>query len=365
MKPILFPNMNSTLFSMYRAPLTYYSKSADVVVLKDTKLESDWSFVEKLRQLGIEPHLTSKNSYIEKIKTLINENQYKVIVPTHYDLYQDLFGFDVFSKPEIYKRLSDAGLNTPTLYSSSIAFPVIAKPKSGSGAHGVRKFDNYETLQTFLIEKPYDYIDFGGEYQVEEYIDGPSVNITFFNCNGSPRLISMYDTETDGDDHYLTTQRNYPSVYQPSIQKSLPNLLEFVSMYANKNGILTIDGKIKNGDLYIIDVAHRLPITELSKHLYKNFTLEYVRFMMGDGIEISDLSNNRLLHKYFRFNMLYNGPIPPDPSIKEFERPVEFVKDAWNQNILSRRGFVIIESANAIDKYDETLKFMENHQCTK
>jgi len=362
MSSILFPHISSELFYTYQWPILYYKDFIDIVVPEQ---EVDRPFFKKLTEIGIELytyHLNNDN-YSKTIKNLINNNQYKVIVPTHNDIYQNLFGFGSFSKPEIYKLLLYVGLKTPILYNSSIKFPVIAKPKIGSGSNGVRRFDNYEALQTFLTEKPYDYNDFGDEYQIEEYIEGPTVNITLYNLNGTVRLLSTYDTETDHSFSYITTQRLYPSKHQDIINSALPKLLDFVSKYTNKNGIVTLDGKIKDGELYIIDVGNRLPSSELSKHLYSRFALEYVSIMMGNNIEISTLNNSTILHKYFPYHPggPYTGPIPLDNSIKEFKRPTGFGINAWNASILEKRGYIIIESDNPIDKYNEILKFMSNN----
>jgi hypothetical protein len=331
-------------FTMYYDVIEKYREKIDIIVSTDSKLETDWTFIEKLKVLGSTLYQTTHYEYEGLANKLLFENKYKIIMPTQYDSYQHIYGYDYFSKKTLYSQLNSMSLLTPKIYNDSeLIFPVIAKPLNGSGSHGVRKFNDKESLDMFINEKPRDYIDFGKGYQIEEYIDGLVVSVSLCKIKNKSRFLALYDTESDDPIYYLNSKRSYPSKFTELFKNNvLDKLLAFADKHLSDNWFMMLDAIVKDNQFYFIDAGYRLQNTHMSKHFFRKFLLDYTEYRMGNLDDVPEFSHTKIIQYYFKD--MYDGEIPKFSYIKEFVKPKKISENIWNEKLLNDRGYVIIES---------------------
>lgn len=357
---ILFPNIDSLIYKSYLSTIIEYREYIDVIVLTDSKLETDSSYIDELKRLGIAVYSTVKNDYERLAKHLLEINQYKVVMPTHYDRFQHIYGFEKFSKDILYKKFNSVGLKTPKIYESNFKFPLIAKPINGSGGHGVKKIYDNDSLIRFINDKPYDYIDFGNGYQFEEFIEGPCISITCCKIKNEARFLVGYDIEYENNGHFIVYSRTSPTRFSELVTTNvLNNILEFVNKYVPDNGFMMIDTILKDNNFYAVDLGYRLPNTELSKHLFSKLLSDYLKFRIGTASDILSHTQPSLIQRYFDFENLTNSDVTKFNFVKEFVKPKKITKDVWNQKAMTDRGFVVIESKNPELDFQQLTKYMK------
>lgn len=360
---ILFPNIDFLIFKTYYNAIIEYKKYIDVIILTDNKLETNWSYRDELKRMGIIIHFTTKINYEVFAKSLLDINKYKVIMPTHYDIFQHVYGFEEFSKDILYEKLCSMGIKTPQIYKSNFKFPLIAKPLNGSGGHGVKKIDDNTSLTNFVEKKPHDYIDFGKEYQFEEFIEGPCVSIACCKIKNKAKFLVSYDIEYEDTGHFIVCSRTSPTKFFNLLNTSiLNNILEFVDKFVPDNGFIIVDMILKDNNFYAIDLGYRLPSTELSKHLFSELLTNYVKFRMGDIHDIPACKQPMLIQRYFdniTCHNITNHDINSFKFVREFVKPKKFTKDVWNQKAMSDRGFVVIESKDLESDYQKLVAYLK------
>lgn len=358
---ILFPNIDSLIFKTYYRAIIEYQKYIDVIVLTDSKLETDWSYIDELKHMGIIIHSTTKNDYEVFVNSLLENNKYKIIMPTHYDIFQHIYGFEKFSKDMLYEKFNSVGIKTPQIYESNFKFPLIAKPINGSGGHGVKKIHDNASLIKFVNEKPYDFIDFGKGYQFEEFIEGPCISISCCKVKNEAKFLVSYDMEYEDNGHFIVYSRTSPTKFSNLLNTSiLNNILEFVNKYVPDNGFMMVDIILKDNNFYAIDLGYRLPNTELSKHLFSELLTSYIKFRMGDANDITVYNQPLLIQRYLDFEKLIKCDIADFKFVKEFDEPKKITKDVWHQKRMSDRGFVVIESEDPESDYQKLITHMKS-----
>lgn len=365
MSTLLYPFFDSIIFSLYQDSIIKYCDSTEVIIFKDNPLETNTKYIEKLLDLKVKINFIGSKEYTSFIQGL-DLSKY-IVLPTHIDKYQHLFGFDNFDKEEIYLRLGLYNICTPMIYeNTSLKFPLIAKPKNGSGSNGVIKIDTLEEYKTFIKTRPCYFLDFGKGYQYEEFIKGDTITISFTKSNNAPKLLGAYDITYEPHSKFkFATSRRYPSQHIKYIDEQLEKFLQVVNNNLKNGELLSFDVIKSENDIYVVDVMNRLPLTELSKYIYKSFANNHVEYLLGnirDPTSSTDIAieTSQIVQKYFEFENCeieeYNSPNLD--SILEFEPPKPIIKTIWNSKIKNNCGFVIIKSNTPFNDFENILKIM-------
>ncbi|MCR5122820.1 MAG: carbamoyl-phosphate-synthetase [Ruminococcus sp.] len=159
------------------------------------------------------------------------------------------------------------GIPVPRHYNRSDeieSFPVIVKPVDNAGSRGIRLCrSKEEMLAAFEASSR---LSTNGDAVIEEFLDGdePQYEPAFFYVikDGVARLENSLDRVmvNFGDDIIKQAVANvYPSKYLDTFLKEQDGQFrQLFSKLGMKNGIVFMQGKMKNGSFYPVDIGYRL-----------------------------------------------------------------------------------------------------------
>ena len=143
----------------------------------------------------------------------------------------------------------------------AITYPVLTKPVDNSGQRGVLVCRNVEELKK-CYEESLKFTD-RGNVIIEEYVDGLYTVMNFAVQNGHVTLSAMADKPVTDD--FIDNQPKLPFGYfLPSDytslceEKVLPNVQKFVDELELKNGVIGIEGVVKDNDIFVFEMQFRL-----------------------------------------------------------------------------------------------------------
>lgn len=339
---ILIPNLTSITYAMYKNVISKYRLSIVCVIIKDSRLETDTSYISDITELNVHIDYVNFRDYESHIIALLSSMRFLYIAPVFLDIHQHLFGYPAFLKSDIYNDLKAHDIKTPEIFDvCSASFPLIAKPRNGSGSLGVFKISSNKELLEFLENPPFNYIELGKGYQYEEFIDGHAASIVCMQSVDGPVLIAVYDLVCDNNT-FAVTERHYPSIFEDALLNSIwDNLSSYITSVSKIGGIVTMDIVFSNNSFYVIDVGNRLPVTDFTKHLLVEFADRHVDFILS-LVDYRDIKLPSSLHQqYFIDNYIDNSA--------KYNKVIEYVEAAspfekiWNTKALYMRGYVIWE----------------------
>lgn len=225
--------------------------------------------------------LLEKNRY-DYILPLIGEGYLHLIAD--YNTKHNLTGIKsdildkVQSKNVYYKIMSDLGLSVPRTYLtvkdgkipaleilSDSDFPVIAKPNSGAGGHGVKVFYHREDLFKFFLdwEIDPDYQSIGRGYVIQQFVAGDVVCVAGHVSQGKVSLDLVYEIESQRDDRYCSeVGYAYPGKYQSLKRPLLKDLEIFLKLIGLDNNPFMMNLIVdRDGKYHIIDFGARICIS--------------------------------------------------------------------------------------------------------
>ena len=198
----------------------------------------------------------------------------------------------VFSNKAVYfEKLKAAGVAIPTMYEVvppsgepthyDWEYPCLAKPARGSGGYGVyvamhesnlRWFFGpsdrpndfteralfYQDLHSDGTPKAYLHFGMGGEYLVQEYIDGPCVSLAGVAFDGKLELDLAYDITVTSPPNCSEIEFGWPSRH-PDIDAAAERLRSQLEQAIDfPNGAWMADSIYRDGQLHLVDLSCRM-----------------------------------------------------------------------------------------------------------
>ncbi len=132
-------------------------------------------------------------------------------------------------------------------------FPVIAKPSTASGSHGVAKLSTRREMRDF----------FGGAqspppgWVVQEFLDGPSYSLEVFGCNGRYAVAQITELEMDRrfDCQRVLAPANIPSPLAAQMEELSLKIARGLGL----QGIMDVEVIAHQGILKVLEIDARLP----------------------------------------------------------------------------------------------------------
>lgn len=142
-----------------------------------------------------------------------------------------------------------------------IQFPVLTKPVDNSGQNGIYVCTNWDDLKT-RFEESFNY-SVSKKVMVEEYVQGDYAVMFYTVQNGHVTLASMADKPVYGnfENNLPKLPMGYfmPSQYVDLCEKiMLPKVQSFVTDLGLKNGVIGIEGVVKDNDIFVFEMQFRL-----------------------------------------------------------------------------------------------------------
>jgi ATP-grasp domain len=213
-------------------------------------------------------------------------------------------------KENIYQSL---GIN------NSIKFPVVLKPTMGADSLGVKKVNNYEELQSALVEVSMSLDNLvvrngalvrstgislpdgkccgDSEFQlmIEEYLDGVEVDIDLVLSQDICCYSTVADNGPTKEPWFTETWAVMPSMLGQDVQEKLKmKAVESVKKLGFKEGIFHVEAKVRtDGDIRIIEVNARMgggPIWNMHLSVY-GFDMIKAQILLACGATIPAITN--------------------------------------------------------------------------
>ncbi len=162
-------------------------------------------------------------------------------------------------------------------------YPVIFKPTDSGGTRGMTiLYDKsgvhaaYEKAMEASIEK---------KIVVEKYLkDTKLIVIDFAVQNGEPYIVSVADRSTVRDSEMsvpLAVSFMYPSDYIDMVEEQvLPSLKQMIKGLGIQNGIISMEGMISEGVMYIIETQFRFGGTHCDKFVTLDTGVDLMKMMV-------------------------------------------------------------------------------------
>jgi hypothetical protein len=335
----------------------------------------------------------------EKVKEILDENRPEVIIPVPIGRYltttgviNDNYGLMGVSakaaalctdKYEFHRVLAEKNLRKAELYlvpagetcmyaeELNDVYPVVVKPRFGSGSRGVEVFNSPEELQSgFLSGLPFD-----EDYVIETCVPGPEYGVDGVFVDGEFNLIVLRGKENTPPPYRECV--GYYSISENKDNERFFNKLRSLMQSVGEamgftNNIIHADIIDNNGDPFIIETSAR----PSGHNLHNLFTpmasgvdevTEFIKMAvpgLSKEYSFKPTVSKDMMIRYFDFENVVVTKVPDKDSILE-KYPVV----AWNCNIkqgdrlakvtngasIMGRGFFVIE-AGSKDELDHIAK---------
>lgn len=144
--------------------------------------------------------------------------------------------------------------------------PYIAKPNAQSGSHGVKYLDTLEELNTFVCQKPDNYI-------VQEYVTGPSFSAEIIGKPGDYRVYEITEIFVDDVyDCYLAAA--YRTIDAKTRKAIVDNTIKIAELLKLK-GIMDIEVILCDDGIRVLEIDARLP-SQTPIAVYKATGINYI-----------------------------------------------------------------------------------------
>ena len=258
----------------------------------------------------------------------------------------------------------------------NLHYPIIVKPRFGSGNREVRAFFTKEDfVNEFVSKAPYD-----EDFIAETLIQGTEYGVDGAVINGNFKLVLLREKK-------LT---NYPftqCIGYYSITKKQKDLLDKVNNYLTKIiSVLKIQNALLHCDLMITEQGEPIVI-ELSPRpsghfLHNNFTIkatgidavkEYLHFVLDKISNFTPVHIKEMLIRFFNFENCKITKIPNAELLKQKYNIIEYVCNLKEGDLgtvkdghsLMNRGYFILDAdtRKLLDKNAESI--LNNFEITK
>lgn len=290
-------------------------------------------------------------------------------------------------KYEFHSLLSQKGLRKAEMYlipagakehdagDLNMIYPVVVKPRFGSGSRGVRIYDSREEMEKdFIASLPLD-----EDYCIETFVDGPEYGVDGVYLNGEFNLILLRGKkntkppyrECVGYYSVIRTQENHEFINDvKKLMQDAGETLGFCNNLVHADIIKDVHGKP-----FIIETSAR----PSGHNLHNLFTPmasgvdeigEFIKYSipeLGFKYHFTPKVDKNMMIGYFDFEDVRIVKVP-DKSMLMEKYPIK----AWNCNIKSGmrmekvtngasimgRGYFVIEADNllALDEYCDAIK---------
>lgn len=351
---------------------------------------ADKSFVVDIRDVG-------------KVLEVLDENRPDVVLPVPIGRYltttgavNDHYGLCGVSehaaklctdKYEFHRILSERGLRNAELYlipagceysdpdELNEQYPVVVKPRFGSGSRGVQIYNTKEDLvKGFLMEMPYD-----EDYCIESCIEGPEYGVDGVFTDGIFHLILLR-----GKRNTLPPYREcvgYYSIIEDEENRAFFEMVKDLMQKTGetlgfKNNLIHADIiKGVNGKPFIIETSAR----PSGHNLHNLFTpmasgvdevVEFIKYALPDlgrRYVFEPNVKKHMIIRYFDFENVRVNKVPEEKHLME-----KYPLKAWNCNIekgmtlgkvtngasIMGRGFFVLEgsSKEELDRLCDEIK---------
>lgn len=199
-----------------------------------------------------------------------------------------------------------------------ITFPVLTKPVDNSGQNGIYVCTKREDLKS-LYEKS---LNFSGSKNViiEEYVQGDYTVMFYTIQNGHVTLATMADKPVYGnfENNLPKMPMGYflPSQYvELCKERMLPKVQSFVTDLGIQNGVIGIEGVVKDNDIFVFEMQFRLGGMHHHDFVRKENGMDILEMLLRfaltgkfEGWDASKCDNPSFKHTYCSLNLL----IEPD-----------------------------------------------------
>lgn len=276
-------------------------------------------------------------------------------------------------KAEMY--LVSAGTENANADELNFMYPVVVKPRFGSGSRGVKIYNTKEELQReFLAELPFD-----EDYCIETFVDGPEYGVDGVYVDGEFKLILLRGKKNTKPPYrecvgyYSIIEAPENAGFIADVKKLMQEAGEILGF---KNNLVHADIiKDVNGKPFIIETSGR----PSGHNLHNLFTpmasgvdviSEFIKLAVPAlGLKYSFEPNvdKKMIIRYFDFEDVRINKVPSKEALMK-----KYPLRAWNCNIKSGmylgkvtngasimgRGFFILEASDtfALDEYAAAIK---------
>jgi biotin carboxylase len=200
---------------------------------------------------------------------------------SYYNIWKNLS----LPMPKIYDIISPYLTYENT--SKEIKYPCLVKPSVGSGGFGIQVVDDENTLKDFFEDtdqstsdfqekngnnfKKLQYLCNGGDYLIQEYVDGTVVSYAGHVYNEKITIDFIFDIGSCAYPYTAETELSYPSKFDESFlrERTLPFLEKFFKEINLDNSAFMIDIIVDKEDkIYFIDFSPRISVNPLLLMLY-------------------------------------------------------------------------------------------------
>ena len=236
----------------------------------------------------------------------------------------------ITNKDQSKQLCMEHGIPVPKLYpirkkedikrtGSGLCFPVLVKPVDQSGQRGIFVCNNVEELEQYYNQS----VEYSATHKVivEEYLQGDYVVMFYTIQHGHVTLASMADKPVTEifDKNQVRLPKAYvlPSRYVELCEtQMLPKVQNFVESLGIKQGVLGIEGIVKDGVIYVFEMQFRLGGMRHHEFVLQesgmNIMEMFVRFALTgkfEGWEASKCDNANFKYVYCLLNILVSQGI--------------------------------------------------------
>lgn len=227
----------------------------------------------------------------------------------------------------------------------NITFPVLTKPVDNSGQNGIYVCTNHEELKS-LYEKSLVFSN-SKNVIIEDYVQGDYTVMFFTIQNGHVTLATMADKPVFGN-----FENNLPKMpmgyFLPSLyvelckEKMLSKVQSFVTDLGIKNGVIGIEGVVKDNDIFVFEMQFRLGGMHHHDFVRKENGMDILEMLLRfaltgkfEGWDASKCDNPNFRHTYCSLNLL----IEPDHIAKiENTEIIKSIPSIYSYNQMHYEG---------------------------
>ena len=199
------------------------------------------------------------------------------------------------------------------------SFPVIMKPSGLSGSQGIQKINNRKELVSIRPEEDLN----GGNWVIQEFLEGPSFSLEVFGFNGTFR--SLQSTIIEVDKIFDCQRVIAPANLCEDLKNRFDEIAVAVAEALDLRGIMDIEVILHKNELKILEIDARLPSQTPTVVL------------KSTGINILEIL----------CDIFNRGKIPIIPTIVD-EKPVIYEHIRVNSDTLEVSGEHIISEARPL-----------------
>lgn len=154
-----------------------------------------------------------------------------------------------------------------------VGFPLIIKTRSGHGKKHVYEFKIYEELKPFLSRKNFKELGIKpGELIMEEKVGGSEITVVGLVQNFDFTLVAITDKKCSSASPFIELEHTFPSEHahlKPAIIEIHDKIVKTLQLTDTP---LVSEWKVKNGNLYLVELSLQIPGEYLGSFLIPEAT---------------------------------------------------------------------------------------------